>query len=243
MKHKFIDNWSTFILNETLKTHDIDITINKVTDELSLMRFNFEVIKNNNNSISIRLNNFNNINGVGLYLDVLNRLLIDRHGWFPTKMEITNLSVSKNMFPYNEEILIGEGSIYFDNVNITYEAKYDIEFNIPPKLYHLSISQYELEVLKWGLVPKSKSKLSKHLDRIYVCVDPKDCYNLIPRMKFHYANRKLNNKKDKLNDKWIIWEIDTSDLNIKLYKDPNYEGGYYIVDNISPERIKIFEKE
>jgi hypothetical protein len=74
-------------------------------------------------------------------------------------------------------------------------------------------------------------------------VDPKDCYNLIPRMKFHYANRKLNNKKDKLNDKWIIWEIDTSDLNIKLYKDPNYEGGYYIVDNISPERIKIFEKE
>jgi hypothetical protein len=50
------------------------------------------------------------------------------------------------MFPYNEEILIGEGSIYFDNVNITYEAKYDIEFNIPPKLYHLSISQYELDV-------------------------------------------------------------------------------------------------
>ena len=29
MNHKFIETWSDFILNETLKTHDIDLTLFK----------------------------------------------------------------------------------------------------------------------------------------------------------------------------------------------------------------------
>jgi hypothetical protein len=62
-------------------------------------------------------------------------------------------------------------------------------------------------------------------------------------MKFHYKIRKTNNKKDNLNDKWIIYEIVTSGLDIKLYKDPNYINGYYIVDNIPSDLIKIIDKE
>ena len=62
-------------------------------------------------------------------------------------------------------------------------------------------------------------------------------------MKFHYKNRKINNKKDNLNDKWIIYEINTSGLDIKLYKDPNYINGYYIIDNIPSDLIKIIDKE
>jgi hypothetical protein len=244
MNHKFIETWSDFILNETLKTHDIDLTLYNVKSELSLLKFNFNIQKNPNNSLLLTLNGFNYINTVGEYLDIINRLLTDRHGWFPTKMEITNFSGMVNIFPYNEEILKSENNKYYTTVSITYESKYDTETILPDKLYHLSIQEYKDDVLKKGLIPKSKSKLSIHLDRIYVCSDIKDCYNLINRMKFYYKNRKINNKKDKINYKWIIYEIDgVIDLNIKLYKDPNYINGYYIVDNIPNNLIKIIDKE
>jgi hypothetical protein len=243
MNHKFIETWSDFILNETLKTHDIDLTLYNVKSELSLLKFNFNIQKNPNNSLLLTLNVFNYINTVGEYLDIINRLLTDRHGWFPTKMEITNFSGMVNIFPYNEEILKSENNKYYTTVSITYESKYDTETILPDKLYHLSIQEYKDDVLKKGLMPKSKLKLSIHLDRIYVCSDIKDCYNLINRMKFYYKNRKTNNKKDNINDKWVIYEIDTKDLNIKLFKDPNYINGYYIVDNIPKNLIKIIDKE
>lgn len=243
MNHKFIETWSDFILNETLKTHDIDLTLYNVNNELSLLRLNFNIQKNPNDSLSLTLNGFNYINIVGEYLDIINRLLIDRHGWFPTTMEITNFSGMINTFPYDEEMLKSENNKYYTTVSITYESKYDIEKVLPDKLYHLSIQEYKDDVLKKGLIPKSKSKLSIHLDRIYVCSDIKYCYNLINRMKFYYNNRKINNKKDNINDKWVIYEIDTKGLNIKLYKDPNYISGYYLVDNISNNLIKIIDKE
>lgn len=243
MNHKFIETWSDFILNETLKTHDINLTLYNVKNELSLLRLNFNIQKNPNSSLLLTLNGFNYINGVGQYLDIINRLFIDRHGWFPTKMEITNFSGMINAFPYNEEILKSENNIYYTTVSITYESKYDIEIILPDKLYHLSIQEYEENVLKKGLIPKSKSKLSNHLDRMYVCSDIKGCYNLINRMKLYYSNRELNNKKDNINDKWIIYQINTTGLNIKLFNDPNYVDGYYIIDNIPSNLIKVIDKE
>ena len=45
MNHKFIETWSDFILNETLKTHDIDLTLYNVNNELSLLRLNFNIFK------------------------------------------------------------------------------------------------------------------------------------------------------------------------------------------------------
>jgi len=242
--YKFIEKWSDFILNETLTTHDIHLTYFNVKNELSLMRYNFNININPNNSISIKLIGFRYLQGIGLYLDNLNSLLIDRHGWFPSKMEITNFSGMTNLLPYNEEILRDKDKyIYYQDVEIIYESKYDIEIKSPLKLYHLSIQEYENKVLIKGLFPKSKSKLSNHLDRIYVCSNINDCYNLIPQIKSLYKELKINNKRNKINDKWIIYEIDFSELDIKLYKDPNYIGGYYIVDNIPSDKIKIIDKE
>ena len=31
--------------------------------------------------------------------------------------------------------------------------------------------------------------------------------------------------------------------NIKLYKDPRYKNGYYTLDNIKPENVKIHSRE
>ncbi len=241
----YITTYSEFMLNETLKTHDINLTFNNVNRELSLLRINFN-ININLNKIEIILLGFRFLKDIKSYLDLLNNLLIDRHGWFPSEMEITNISNMKNTLPYDEDALLdNKNNTYYQDVKITYEAKYDKLLNIPNKLYHLSIQQYENSVLKNGLIPKSKSKLSKHLDRIYLCSDPKDCYNLIPRMNFLYGMNKFSNSKNNKNTKWIIYEIDTRNLDIELYQDPNYTNSTaaYTSDNINRDNITIFDKE
>jgi len=233
--YNFIKKWSNFVLNETLKTNDIDITIRNIENELSLLSFNFSISKVNN-VIELTLNEFYSIQNFDIVFNYLDSLFIDRNGWFPSKYKIINLSDNKNIFQYNEDYL-KDNQKYFKTVIITYEPKYDVEINVPDKLYHLTIQQYENKILKNGLIPKTKNKLSKHLDRIYVCGSPNGCYNLIQMMKISYINSKTPNTK------WVIFEINLTDLDIKLYKDPNYNNGYYITDNIHPDRISIFDKE
>lgn len=65
-------------------------------------------------------------------------------------------------------------------------------------------------------------------------------------MKLYYNDEKMFNVYNKQKRKYkkdtipIIFEIDNSDQFInKLYKDPNYTDGYYVLDNIPPEKIKI----
>ena len=45
MKYNFIERYSDFILNETLTSHNIDLTISNVEEELSLMRYDFSIKK------------------------------------------------------------------------------------------------------------------------------------------------------------------------------------------------------
>ena len=235
----YITTYSEYILNETLKTNEIDFSIKNIKDELSLQSYNFTINKNTNNTFDVELLNFNYLSNIDLYLLNLNDLIINRHGWFPSKMIIQNLSGMINTFAYNEDYLI-DNYKYINSITITYEAKFDIETDIPKFLYHLSIQEFEKDVLKRGLIPKSKSKLSKHLDRIYLCKSNTDCSILISRMKLHYSNKTLKNK---INSKYIIYKIDTNNLNIKLYKDPNYNNGYYSINNIPATNISVFDKE
>ncbi len=237
---KFITTFSQFILNETLKTHDIDFTFNKVKLELELQHYDFEIQKGDN-SIFIILNNVNHVQNFHLLLDNLNSLLINRHGWYPSSMSILDVFKFEHLFKYDEDIIFSNDAFRrFEKMAIKYEGKYDIEVELPKRLYHLSIQEFESKVLKNGLVPKSKSKISKHLDRIFLCKDINHCYGLIDQMANYYNNK---SSKNKINTKGIIYEIDTNGLNIKLYKDPNYSEGYYCIDNIPPTNIKIIDKE
>jgi hypothetical protein len=95
---KLINTYSQFILNETLKTHDIDLTIRIVNIELSLLNYNFNIKKNQNNTVSIIILNFRYLDSVELYLNNLKSLMIDRHGWFPSEMIITNTSGMLNQY-------------------------------------------------------------------------------------------------------------------------------------------------
>lgn len=239
--YKFIKKWSDFVLNETLKTHEI----NYVMSTASLFLSNLEInngYKQVNNTIHFEIYDFFNIQHIEMLFDALNSIFIDQNGWFPSSCILTNLNDMKNKFKYDEEFLIRKQHTLKD-VLIIYEPKYDLEINIPKKLYHLSIQEYNDKILKNGLCPKNKNKKSVHLDRIYVCDNPTDCVKLIPHMKLEYEIIKDKNNKNKINSSWIIYEIDSSNLNIKLYKDPNYIGGYYITDNINPKLITIYSKE
>lgn len=238
MKYKLISSYSEFMLNETLKTTNIDTTINMVDREISLMHFENTVIKNDN-KIELTLFNFNYIRGIKSSLEYFDSLFIDRCGWFPSNMKLITISGNYNNLSYNEEYLIKNQST-LSKITIVYEPKFDLLLDIPNKMYHLSIHSYEDKIIKNGLIPKSKSKLSKHLDRIYLCFDVQDCYKLITRMKVEYDY--INNEH--LNTKWIIFEIDMVGLDIKLYSDPNYKNkGSYVVDNIPPTKITIYDKE
>lgn len=242
-----IYNFNEYLLNETLKTYDINLTADKVRNEINLQRINANV-SIINDKIIIQINDIMYNHTFGLCLDVINVMMINWFGWFPSQMKMVNWLNQPNTKMYNKEVLIEK---YKDlkNVEITYEAKYDLQDNIPDKLYHLSIQQFEKKILDNGLSPKAGNKLTKHFDRIYVCDNITDCKNLIPRMKLIFYEKKFNNPKLKLNDKWIIYEINTNlpnkpnDFILKLFKDPNYKNGYYLVDNIPPQNIIIVDKE
>lgn len=120
-------------------------------------------------------------------------------GWFPSTMIMTNISGMINNFQYNKDYLI-KNMNFIEKVNITFESKFDIESTLPDKLYHLSIKKFENSILKSGISPKSKSKVSYHDIRIYLCKNILGCKSLIPNMKIFYQQQKWSNPKSKIND-------------------------------------------
>lgn len=228
-------------LNEGLiKTTDINITVNNSHIVLSKLRisYNVNII---GNKIELKINDFYLINSIREVLDSIDSYFININGWFPSSMFLVNLHTNSRLFTYNKEYIIKRQD-YLKDVIIYFESKFDIETDVPEKLYHLSIQNFEKGISKYGLVTKDKSKLSEHPDRIYVCKTIDDCKSLINQMKFHYSNLKIENPKNNINDKWIIYEIDASNIK-KMYKDPNFNNGYYILNSIDPKYIKIVDKE
>jgi hypothetical protein len=213
------------------------------------LKFNVEYL-NDFNKIKLTFYFFNSIPIQNLddLFDVINSSVINRGGWFPSQMNITNIHGMENKLKYNMEDLFLNHRVY-NKVEIIYDSKFDEDIlDIPKKLYHLSIGEYKNKILKFGLSSKSKNKLSSHLDRIYLCLNIEDCKYLITRMKLYYSEEKSfniynkENKKYEKNSKPIIFEIDNSDSFIKkLYKDPNYENGFYTLENIKPDKISIVE--
>ena len=139
MKYEFIETYSQFIL-ETLKTYDINFTFDKINTELSLMNYNFELIKNNN-VLELKLKSFYSMNLLDVLFKHINSLFIDRFGWFPSKMKLNNRLGKINEFSYNQEYLF-ENQTYLEDVIIIFESKYDIIKNHKNTMYHVSIQEY-----------------------------------------------------------------------------------------------------
>lgn len=245
-----IKNFKDYLdaINEGLiKTHDPNIVLKNALNILHLLNININGTYTNN-TIELELPNFYNIpiNKVEEIFDVIMVYMVNMGGWFPSKMTITSIHKLSKKSKYSFENLMRNHDVY-DNIIISFESKFgDIEPVIPDKLYHLTIKEYEQKILKYGLTPRSKSKLTSHTDRIFLCKTISDCELLSPQMKIYYNSEKDNNiyingnKKYKKDTNLLILEIDNKDNVIKkLYKDPNYINGYYTLDNIPPKYIKV----
>ena len=244
---KYFKDYIESINEGLIKTYPGDKVLKDTLNSLENLNINstgsFE-----KNKIKLTLYNFNTIqlNKIGHLFDHINTFVVNRGGWFPSST-IYNLNGNKKLerYDYNKILMLYE---YITSLTITYESKFDTEeSNIPDKLYHLTIKEYQKKINKIGLIPKSKSKLSSHLDRIYVCKTYQDCEDLIPKMMLYYTGEedeniyKLGKEFFNKNIIPVIYEIDNSSKEIdKLYLDINYgEKGYYILNNILQDKLKI----
>ena len=232
-------NYLEFIKEGLIKTQPADVVLRKVIFLPNNLIYVINYTKSDN-LIHFEILFFNKLSEISKTFDAIESYFINMMGWFPSMMKIISLSGMENDIQYNKDYLIKNMS-FISKVNIIFESKFDIESNIPDKLYHLSIKEFENSILKNGLSPKSKSKISYHDSRIYVCKSILNCKSLIPNMEMIYNQQKWSNPKSKINDDWIIYEIDTSGLDIDLYYDPNYIGGYYLLKNTPSNNIKIVE--
>jgi len=248
---EFLTDFVTYIksLNEGLiTTYDIKKTVIDLDNMLDRNNIKHKT-KITDNTFVLLLPNFNTIKNVDNIIKIILSQTFNMYGWFACNMKLVYLSGKEYSGKFNENNLILSAE-HLDKVYIKFESKFDEIKNVPNKLYHLSIQQYENDIIKNGLLPKSKSKLSAHDydGRIYLCETPNQCISLIPQMEEFYSREKYdilthprNPKKIyNKNTKWIIFEIDTKLANIKvLYKDPNYINGYYYLDVIPPKTITI----
>jgi hypothetical protein len=234
-------NYLEFIKEGLIKTQPSNIVLNKIIFLPSNLIYNIRHTKSDN-IIHFNILYFNKLSNISETFDAIESYFINMMGWFPSNVTIKSLSDMTNDMQYNRDYLIKNMS-FIQSVEIKFESKFDIEIDIPKNLYHLSIREFEKSILKYGLSPKSKSKVSYHDSRIYVCKHILGCKSLIPNMKMVYSQQKWSNPKSKIDDRWIIYEIDTDGLQINLYNDPNYTGGYYLLNNIPSDNLKILEKE
>ena len=246
---KYFKDYTEAINEGLIKTHDPKVVLNTTLHRLINFNVNGELIKSNaNDKIKITISDINKLNFIEIetIFDVLSENIVNLGGFFTSLIEVENLHNNKNIIKVDLYDVIPNKN-YYKNIEIVYESKFNkVETDIPDKLYHLSIVEYENKILKSGLIPKTKSKLSEHSDRIYLCKSIDECNKLIKQMDRFYDMEKdqnmyvVNKKKYKKDTRPVIFEIDNSNNIINnLYIDPNYIGGYFSIDCIPPENIKI----
>ena len=117
-----------------------------------------------------------------------------------------------------------------EKVAIVLERRFDKDVdNANDKAYHLTDAKYVPKILKIGLVPKTRNRKWKYPERIYLSRTKMGLYSLFDNPEFNEFEQP------------VALEVDLKGLDIKLYRDPNFNGGFYTLDNIPPSHIKVVE--
>jgi len=156
-------------------------------------------------------------------IDFLNKFLrnVNNLGWFPSYIITPTYKGRWEENKYNQHMSV-----------IKFESKFDEEIveNIPPILYHTTPTQNVNKILKIGLTPKSRSKLSYHPDRVFLGKSIEGLEKIIPHMSFLSGNKSYTILK-------ITPNMIPGDY-LRLYTDPNYpKEGFYTLNNIPPQAI------
>jgi hypothetical protein len=122
--------------------------------------------------------------------------------------------------------------IDYDNLwMIRYEPKFDLEYRPKQRyLYHVTDMKYLNKIEDKGLSPRSKNKITKHPDRIYLAKNKR------------YANEISEMMGDFIPEEdQIMLKIDMKGLPIFLMQDGQYPGGVYTTHNIPPKHIMVLK--
>lgn len=221
-------NFSDFLSEGLIKSQPIQIVLRKLRAFRIHMRHYAEVNDDNQIVLIIRIFDWNN-SGYNSLVRLLNLL-----GWFIAGVRIgygyaddlVDLNdVNNAVAKYKEDIENDDES----EIHIVIEKK----FEVPEKivlvgkdrfLYHITEARYVKKVLKNGLVPKDKIKLSWHPHRIYLAT-----FDGLKRIRSKYCT---------FVDEPVILKINPDGLT--LYDDPNLSGAaFYVTDNIAPSKITV----
>lgn len=209
-----------------ITTHDITIYNKVITNYLDSLNFksDLKVIDKLNFFLKI-LNNLNKSN-----IEMINNYIYNL-GYFPSIYIVTLTNGMINRFKHLKDVKFDN----IQNVEINYEAKYTDglyknDIICPDKLYHLTHSDNWSSIIKRGIYPKSKKRLSLHPDRIYL-------FDNISNYKTLLNNLKLSDSIKSISKKYDLLEIDSRNDKFILHTDPNYRMGYFTYDNINPKLI------
>ena len=151
------------------------------------------------------------INSGGYFISVANKLG-EPHNKITDKNKIYDLLKNENSISLMIEPIYGEAISKYKN-------KY---------LYHTTPIKYLNNIMKTGLVPKTKDKRSFYPGRIY----------LSPNLKWNESIK--TQLESETNEDYVTLRV-TNFKDMKLYPDIRFKGGYFTYDNIRPENIDIYE--
>lgn len=249
---EFLENFKTF--NERLKSYNeglirtipLNAAIKSIHRNLQFSNMDYVINTDTlNNTFDFIIKDLNLVIDLEIKFHAMESIITHNCGYFPASIEIIYISGHTNKSKWYDKMfnMLCNNVDNIQQINIKYESKFDEYIDTPSIMYHITNSCYVDKILKNGLVPKSKSKLSTHPDRIYLCDVLENCEKLRFQM---YMSDSYNmngvNYKQKNNKKtsYTILKIDMRNLDIKVFKDPNYEEfGFYITKNIHKDRITV----
>jgi len=191
----------------------------------------FDVLLKNE---KIQLNFKDNLN-----VKELNNLLqfINKLGWFVSAYLVYDIDMKWKSFDRESFILTNINKKLY---SFQVESKFDVEFNKYEfdYLYHTTPSINDEKISKIGLVPKSRSKISYHPERIYFVKNEQDLDAI--SNQFHKLDSSVKEfSYYKVNIKQSI----KNNSGIRLFNDPNFTDGIYTLSNIDKRFIEFIKKE
>ena len=192
---------------------DLDLTLKIIKPKTSIDVFRYEVEKSFMPSLE----------------EVLT--LISNLGYFPSGFipGHSTANIFGHHFDYfkkwNKENIKELLDSKYDLIKIILKAKFDNPIKPPKLIYHSTSTSALDKIKKIGLKPSTQSKKAIHPERIYFALDSEKAKDI---------DEMLTNQSGKEHQ---ILVIDTTKINVKFYKDPDFIGGIYTHENIPPQAI------
>ena len=223
------DDFVIMVNEGLITTHPLSKCENSINFELGKLKYWTKVnINKENNTFNIEFNNIPTENELEYLFHVYNVL-----GYYISYYEIKNKLKQTKNFPWIDFNQYNKDTNNKFSVKLFFESRFDEKLKYTPELlYHVTNIKNVSKIKKYGLMPQYFEKGDFRPDRIYLSLTKKEADNILNK---NIINDKIKN----FNNKYIIYEIKTKEIqNLMLYKDPR-SNGVYTYNHINPNYLII----